>query len=57
MKALTIIEYEPRPGCNDLHINPLDIRGVIVTVIVNVVLALVWATTVIAPAGGHNLKI
>jgi hypothetical protein len=53
MKALNIEEYEPRPGCNGLHINPLELVGVII----NVVLALAWATTVTAPTGGHVFRI
>jgi hypothetical protein len=53
MKSLTSGEYEPRRGCDGLHINPLELIGLII----NFVLALVWATTVIAPAGGHVFKI
>jgi hypothetical protein len=52
-KALNIGEYEPRPGCDGLHINLLELIGVII----NVVLALAWATTVTAPAGGHIFRI
>jgi hypothetical protein len=36
MKALNIGEYEPHPGFDGLHINPLELIGVII----NVVLAL-----------------
>jgi hypothetical protein len=50
MKALNIREYEPRPGCDGFHINPLYL----ICVIINVVLALV---TVPAPAGGHVFRI
>jgi hypothetical protein len=53
MKVLNIGEYQPHPGCNGLHINPFELIGVIV----NVVLALDWATTVTAPAGGHIFRI
>jgi hypothetical protein len=53
MKALTSGEYEPRLGCAGLHINPLELLGIII----NVVLALDWATAVIASAGGHVFKI
>jgi hypothetical protein len=52
MKALTSGEYEPRPGCDNLHINHLELIGIIV----NVVLALAWTTTVVAPAGGSRLQ-
>jgi hypothetical protein len=53
MKALDSREYEPRTGCDGLHINPLELTGVII----NVVLALAWATNVTAPARGHVFKI
>jgi hypothetical protein len=49
MKALNTGEYERHPVCDGLHINPLELNGVII----NVVLELTWATTVIAPARGH----
>jgi hypothetical protein len=52
-KALNVGECEPHPGCNGLHINPLELIGVII----NVVLALTWATTVPAPVGGHVFRI
>jgi hypothetical protein len=53
MKAPNIGEYEPHPGCDGLHINPLELIGVII----NVVLALAWETTATAPAGGHIFRI
>jgi hypothetical protein len=40
MKVLTSVEYELHPGYDGLHINPLELIGVII----NVVLALAWAT-------------
>jgi hypothetical protein len=53
MKSLNIGEYEPRPGCNGLYINPLELIGIII----NEVLALAWATTLTAPTGGHIFRI
>jgi hypothetical protein len=55
MKALNIGEYEPRPGCDGIHINPIELIGIIISV----VLALTWATTatVAAPHGGHVFRI
>jgi hypothetical protein len=53
VNVLNIGEYEPRPGCDGIHINPLEFIGVII----NVVLALAWETTVTAPAGGHIFRI
>jgi hypothetical protein len=55
MKSLNVVECESLPGYDGLHINPLDLIGGIV----NVVLALAWATTVTvtAPARGHVFRI
>jgi hypothetical protein len=46
-KAPSKGEYELRPGCNGLHINPLEL----VCIIINLVLALAWATTVATITG------
>jgi hypothetical protein len=53
MKALNMGEYNQHPGCDRLHINPLELIGIIT----NVALALAWATTVTAPTGGHIFRI
>jgi hypothetical protein len=53
MKALNVGEYEPRLGCDGLHINPPEL----ICVVINVVLALAWATTVTTPAGRHIFRI
>jgi hypothetical protein len=51
--AITSGEYKPRPGCDGLHLNPLEL----IVAVINIVLALAWAAIVIAPAGGHVFKI
>jgi hypothetical protein len=51
-KALSKGEYEPIPGCDGLHIHPLELIGVTV----NVVLDVEWATTVSSRQGGISSR-
>jgi hypothetical protein len=47
VKALSKGEYEPCPGCDGFRVNHLELIGIIT----NVVLSLVWDTTITFPEG------
>jgi hypothetical protein len=53
MKTMSKCEYKSRHGCGGLHINSLELIGIVI----NTVLALAWATMVTAQAGSHVFKI
>jgi hypothetical protein len=53
MKELSKGEYEPHMGCDGIHINPLELIGIII----NIALAMPWVATSAAPEGGRVFEI